>query len=72
MRLSFLHVASTSSANCTDATASVYPVLTGYSGAPGSDDPVQLETAELVQFNLSLSSFFVFCFAMAFYFILGT
>jgi len=36
-----------------------------------SDNPTLLSFAELVQFNVSLSSFFVFCFARAFYFILG-
>src|SRR6185503_17082878 len=52
-----------SAANCTDASASVYPMPTGYSGAPASDHPVPLTLAELVHFNLSLSSFFVFSFA---------
>ena len=37
-----------------------------------SDNPTLLSFAELVQFSISLSSFFVFCFAKAFYFILGT
>ena len=37
-----------------------------------SDNPTLLSFAELVQFNVSLSSFFVFCFARVFYFILGT
>ena len=37
-----------------------------------SDNPTLLSFAELVQFIISLSSFFVFCFARAFYFILGT
>ena len=44
----------------------VYPTL-GY-----SDYPSPLCFAELVQFSVSLSSFFVFCFARAFYFIFGT
>ena len=33
---------------------------------------VQLISAELVQFSVSLSFFFVFCFTRAFYLILGT
>ena len=37
-----------------------------------SDNPTLLSFAELVQFSISLSSFFVFCFARPFYFILGT
>ena len=37
-----------------------------------SDNPTLLSFAELVQFNVSLSYFFVFCFARVFYFILGT
>jgi len=61
----------TSAANCTDAYMSVYPVLTGYSGDPASDHQVPLVSAELIQFNLSLSSFFVFCFAWPFCFIPG-
>ena len=59
----------TGAANCTDAYASVYPVLTEYSGAPASDHPVPLVSAELVHFILSLSSFFVFRFAWSFCFI---
>jgi hypothetical protein len=66
-----LGFSSSSAANCTDAKASVYLMATGYSGAPASDHPVQLVSAELVHFNLSLSSFFVFCFAWPFYFIPG-
>ena len=42
---------------CTDAWASVKPVL--------------LISVELVQFSVSLSSFFVFCLIWPFYFILG-
>ena len=61
----------TCAANCTDASASVYPVPTGYSGAKASDHPVPTENAELVHFILSLSSFFVFCFAWPFCFIPG-
>ena len=37
-----------------------------------SDNPTPLSFAELVQFSVSLSSFFVFYFARDFYFILGT
>ena len=61
----------TSTQYCTDTTASVYPVATGYSGAFGSDHPVLLTFAELVHFNHSLNSFFVFCFAWPFCFISG-
>ena len=35
----------------------------------GPDNPVSLSFAELVQFSVSLSSFFVFCFVWPFYFI---
>ena len=66
-----LGLSPTGAANCTDAKASVYPVATGCSGAPASDHPVLLGTAELVHFILSLSSFFVFCFAWPFCFIPG-
>ena len=59
----------TRAANCSDAHASVYPVPTGYSGALGSDHLVLLKAAELVHFNDSLSSFFVFYFAWPFCFI---
>ena len=37
-----------------------------------SDNLTPLSFAELIQFSVSLSSFFVFFFARAFYFILGT
>ena len=59
----------TGAANCTDASASVYPVPTGYTCAHASVHPMLLETAEFVHFILSLSSFFVFCFAWPFCFI---
>ena len=36
----------------------IAPTLTGYSGDPASDHLVPLVSAELVHFNLSLSSFF--------------
>jgi len=36
-----------------------------------SDNPTLLSFAELIQFSVSLSSFFVFYFARALYFILG-
>ena len=58
-------------AQCTGDTASVHPVQTGYSGDHAPVDPVLL-VSELVHFNFSLSSFFVFCFVRAFYFILET
>ena len=51
---------------------SVHPVPTGYSGDHAPVHPVLLVSAELVHLNLSLSYFFVFCFAIVFYFILGT
>ena len=41
------------------------------SGDPASDHPVPLVSAELVYFNLSLSSFFVFYFVCPFCFISG-
>ena len=61
----------TCAANCTDATASVYPMPTGYSGATASVHPVLLVSTELVHFIISLSSFFVFRFAWPFCFIPG-
>ena len=60
-----------SAANYTDASASVYPMPTGYFGAPASDHPVPLTLAELVHFNLFLSFFFVFSFAWPFCIIPG-
>ena len=41
----------TCAANCTDASASVYPMPTGYTGAPASDHPMPLTLAELVHFK---------------------
>ena len=72
VQLSLLHVASLNTANCTDTPLSVYPVSTGYTGDLASVHPVLLVFAELVHLNLSLCSFFIFCFDMAFYFFLGT
>ena len=57
--------------NCTDATASVYPVPTGCSGDTASVHPVPTENVELAHFILSLSSFFVLRFAWPFCFIPG-
>ena len=69
--LGFLPRDLTPGQSCSDALASVYPMATGCSGALASDHPVQLGFAELVHFILSLSSFFVFCFAWPFCFIPG-
>ena len=53
--------------------ASDHPVfLVCLSDLADSDNPTPLSFVELVQFSVSLSSFFVFYFARAFYFILGT
>ena len=59
-------------AQCTGAPGSVDPVPTGYSGHYAPIHPVLLVSAELVHFDLSSSSFFVFCFSRTFYFILET
>ena len=56
--------------NCSDALASVYPVPTG-SGAHAPVYLVPLTFAEPIHFFISLSSFFMFCFAWSFCFILG-
>jgi hypothetical protein len=64
--LGFLPHELTPGQNCSDALALVYPRATGCSGALASDHPVQLGFAELVHFNLSLSSFFVFLLCLAF------
>ena len=63
-----LALSPTRAANCTDAYVSVYPVLTGKTGAPASVHPVQLFCVELIHFIISLSSFFVFCFTWPFCF----
>ena len=57
--------------NCSDALASVYPVPTG-SGAHAPVYLVPLTFAEPIHFFISLSSFFMFCFAWPFCFIPGT
>ena len=69
--LGFLPRDLTPGQNCSDALALVYPMATGCSGALASDHPVQLGFAKLVHFILSLSSFFIFCFAWPFCFIPG-
>ena len=69
--LGFLPRDLTPGQSCSNALASVYPMATGCSGDLASDHPVQLGFAELVHFILSLSSFFVFCFAWPFCFIPG-
>ena len=56
-RMNWTSSAENSGTGCTDAWASVLPVL--------------LISVELVQFSVSLSSFFVFCFVWPFYFIPG-
>ena len=69
--LGFLPRDLTPGQSCSDALALVYPMATGCPGALASDHSVQLGFAELVRFILSLSFFFVFCFAWPFCFIPG-
>ena len=69
--LGTFHVACPSALRCSDAYASDYPTLTGYSGAPSIGSSGQLISVELIHFFIFLSSFFVFSFAWPFYFIPG-
>ena len=70
--LGFFHLTLQRIENCPGTSDSDIPVMGHRRFRWPPDILVQLISAELVQFSVSLSSFFVFCFARAFYLILGT